>query len=82
MGLFGAWMTLLKKNIMALKIILKVKCSICRDTMHYKAFVGAGNVQGHECRRCGLIVGNSAFRKLDEVMFSWRLRNKCQLESS
>ena len=74
---------------MALKIILKPKCPICRGVMKYKAFIGSGNVQGFECVSCVLIVGNSAFLKLDEAMFFGRLRkkhqqelrNKCQPES-
>ena len=63
---------------MPIEIRLKKRCPICRGNMRYKAFVGPGNVQGYECIPCALIVGNSAFRKLDEIMFSWRLRDKCQ----
>lgn len=65
---------------MSIRTIFQVKCPICREVMRYKAFIGSGNIQGHECVRCVLILGNSVFRKLDEIIFSWRLRNKCRVE--
>lgn len=50
------------------------KCPICRNLMRFKAFIGAGNIQGWECGKCVLVLSDSAFYKLDEVMFSWRIR--------
>jgi len=59
---------------MALELHFKNKCPICRKTMRFKAFIGSGNVQGLECVKCVLILSASAFIKLDEVMFSYRIR--------
>ncbi len=59
---------------MALEILIKPKCPLCRKIMRFKAFVGFGNVQGWECVLCQLIVSNACFKKLEEAMFARRLR--------
>ena len=61
-----------------LEVKFKAKCPVCRGNMKYKMFVGTGNMQGWECVPCGLLTRNETLRKLDEAMFSWRVRNKCQ----